>query len=87
MTEPMPDSGTDLPIDEESSAQARGATTEAAEGAREAHAEHGTRPGSERTVVHLLRHGEVDNPHKILYGRLPDYHHSPLGREMAEIVG
>ncbi len=23
------------------------------------------------TVVHVLRHGEVDNPTKILYGRLP----------------
>ena len=53
----------------------------------EAHAEHGARPGTERTVVHLLRHGEVDNPHKVLYGRLPDYHLSPLGREMAEVVG
>lgn len=39
---------------------------------------------SERTVVHLLRHGEVDNPRGILYGRLPGYHLSDLGREMAE---
>lgn len=37
-----------------------------------------------RTVVHLLRHGEVDNPRGILYGRLPDFHLSPAGREMAE---
>jgi broad specificity phosphatase PhoE len=36
-----------------------------------------------RTVVHLLRHGEVDNPRKVLYGRLPGYHLSDLGREMA----
>ncbi|MGW5359105.1 histidine phosphatase family protein [Actinopolymorpha pittospori] len=36
-----------------------------------------------RTVVHLLRHGEVDNPRKVLYGRLPGYHLSELGREMA----
>jgi broad specificity phosphatase PhoE len=36
-----------------------------------------------RTVVHLLRHGEVHNPDKILYGRLPDYHLSTLGRQMA----
>ncbi len=35
------------------------------------------------TVVHLLRHGEVDNPEKILYGRLPGYHLSELGRRMA----
>ncbi len=39
---------------------------------------------SERTVVHLLRHGEVDNPNKILYGRLPGYVLSPLGHAMAE---
>jgi broad specificity phosphatase PhoE len=39
---------------------------------------------TERTVVHLLRHGEVFNPQKILYGRLPGYHLSGLGREMAE---
>ncbi len=40
----------------------------------------------ERTVVHLMRHGEVDNPKGVLYGRLPDYHLSALGREMAETV-
>ena len=28
---------------------------------------------SEQTVVHLLRHGEVHNPGKILYGRLPGF--------------
>ncbi|MFN8078449.1 MAG: histidine phosphatase family protein [Kineosporiaceae bacterium] len=39
---------------------------------------------STRTVVHLLRHGEVENPDKILYGRLPDYHLSARGRAMAE---
>jgi broad specificity phosphatase PhoE len=38
------------------------------------------------TTVHLLRHGEVDNPTGVLYGRLPGYHLSPLGREMAERV-
>jgi broad specificity phosphatase PhoE len=43
--------------------------------------------GSERTVVHLMRHGEVHNPTGVLYGRLPDFHLSDLGREMAEIVG
>ena len=86
MTEPMPDSGTDLPFDEESSAVAAEATREAAAGAREAHAEHGVHPGTERTVVHLLRHGEVYNPDKILYGRLPGYHLSDLGHEMARVV-
>lgn len=37
-----------------------------------------------RTVVHLLRHGEVDNPQGVLYGRLPGYHLSELGQQMAE---
>jgi broad specificity phosphatase PhoE len=36
------------------------------------------------TTVHLLRHGEVDNPNGILYGRLPGYHLSDLGRAQAE---
>ena len=40
-----------------------------------------------RTVVHLMRHGEVHNPTGVLYGRLPDFHLSDLGREMAETVG
>jgi len=39
-----------------------------------------------RTVVHLLRHGEVHNPTGVLYGRQPDFHLSDLGREMAEAV-
>jgi broad specificity phosphatase PhoE len=39
-----------------------------------------------RTVVHLVRHGEVHNPAGLLYGRLPDYHLSDLGREMARTV-
>jgi broad specificity phosphatase PhoE len=39
---------------------------------------------TERTVVHLLRHGEVYNPSKILYGRLPGYHLSDLGKQMAD---
>jgi broad specificity phosphatase PhoE len=42
-----------------------------------------TSSGSTRTVVHLLRHGEVHNPTKVLYGRLPGFHLSDLGREMA----
>jgi broad specificity phosphatase PhoE len=42
--------------------------------------------GQNRTVVHLVRHGEVDNPAGLLYGRLPDYHLSDLGTEMAERV-
>lgn len=38
---------------------------------------------STRTIVHLLRHGEVENPKGVLYGRLPDYHLSEVGQEMA----
>ena len=40
-------------------------------------------PGTQ-TTVHLMRHGEVHNPTGILYGRLPDFHLSELGRKMAE---
>ena len=39
---------------------------------------------SDTTIVHLLRHGEVDNPGGIIYGRLPGYHLSANGRMMAE---
>jgi broad specificity phosphatase PhoE len=37
-----------------------------------------------RTVVHFLRHGEVENPGKIMYGRLPGFHLSARGRQMVE---
>jgi broad specificity phosphatase PhoE len=36
-----------------------------------------------RTLVHLLRHGKVHNPHDILYGRLPGYPLAASGRAMA----
>ena len=36
------------------------------------------------TRVHLLRHGEVHNPDKVLYGRLPGYRLSETGERMAE---
>ena len=36
------------------------------------------------TIVHFLRHGEVENPNKILYGRLPGYHLSTVGEQMAK---
>ena len=39
-----------------------------------------------RTIVHVMRHGEVYNPEKILYGRLPDYHLSERGRAQAQAV-
>ena len=35
------------------------------------------------TVVHLVRHGEVYNPDKILYGRLPGWHLSERGQRQA----
>jgi broad specificity phosphatase PhoE len=38
---------------------------------------------AEKTVVHLLRHGEVHNPGKVLYGRLPGYRLSETGEAMA----
>lgn len=39
-----------------------------------------------RTVVHLLRHGEVHNPDGILYGRLPGFRLSEVGQRQAELV-
>src|SRR5580692_7885676 len=38
---------------------------------------------SDTTIVHLLRHGEVENPTGVIYGRLPGYHLSAQGRLMA----
>jgi broad specificity phosphatase PhoE len=37
-----------------------------------------------KTTVHVFRHGEVYNPGQILYGRLPDFHLSELGHQMAK---
>jgi Fructose-2,6-bisphosphatase len=36
------------------------------------------------TTVHLMRHGEVDNPDGIIYGRLPGFGLTALGMQMAE---
>ena len=33
-----------------------------------------------------MRHGEVHNPERILYGRLPGYHLSDRGRRQAQAV-
>jgi broad specificity phosphatase PhoE len=38
---------------------------------------------SDTTIVHLLRHGLVENPSGVIYGRLPGYHLSAEGRLMA----
>jgi broad specificity phosphatase PhoE len=40
--------------------------------------------GEETTVVHMMRHGEVFNPQKILYGRLPGFRLSDAGEAMAD---
>ncbi|HEX3783426.1 MAG TPA: histidine phosphatase family protein [Pseudonocardiaceae bacterium] len=42
--------------------------------------------GSNRTIVHLVRHGEVHNPNGVLYGRLPGYHLSTRGEQQAIVV-
>ena len=36
------------------------------------------------TVIHMLRHGEVENPTKILYGRLAGFRLSAVGEQMAK---
>lgn len=38
------------------------------------------------TVVHLLRHGEVDNPTRVLYGRRPGFRLSARGVAMARVA-
>ena len=37
-------------------------------------------------TIHVMRHGEVENPEKILYGRQPGWRLSSRGQEMAETV-
>ena len=39
------------------------------------------------TTVHVARHGEVENPKKILYGRQPGWRLSARGQQMAETLG
>ena len=39
------------------------------------------------TTVHVARHGEVENPQKILYGRQPGWRLSARGQEMAKTLG
>ncbi|SER76080.1 Broad specificity phosphatase PhoE [Propionibacterium cyclohexanicum] len=40
----------------------------------------------ERTLVHVVRHGEVHNPEGVLYERLPGYHLSRNGMAMATLL-
>lgn len=35
-------------------------------------------------IIHLVRHGEVENPKGIIYGRLPGFHLSERGQRQAE---
>lgn len=39
------------------------------------------------TIVYLVRHGNVHNPDRILYGRLPRFRLSPRGLEEARAAG
>ncbi len=38
------------------------------------------------STVHVMRHGEVENPHSILYGRQPGWKLSERGHQMAQAV-
>lgn len=40
-----------------------------------------------QTTIHLVRHGHVENPDRVLYGRLPGFHLSVTGRAQAEALG
>jgi broad specificity phosphatase PhoE len=39
------------------------------------------------TIIHLIRHGEVHNPQRILYGRLPRFRLTDTGRRQARAAG
>lgn len=39
-----------------------------------------------KTVIYLVRHGEVHNPQKIFYGRLPGFGLSELGKSQAQML-
>jgi broad specificity phosphatase PhoE len=41
-------------------------------------------PDGTTAIVHLVRHGEVDNPDRVLYGRMPGFQLSEAGRVMAK---
>ncbi len=38
------------------------------------------------SVIHLMRHGQVDNPERVLYERLPGFHLSGLGHQMVALA-
>ncbi len=39
-----------------------------------------------KTTIYLVRHGEVHNPEKVFYGRLPGFGLSELGKQQAETL-
>jgi broad specificity phosphatase PhoE len=39
-----------------------------------------------KTTIHLLRHGEVENPQNVIYERIPGFHLSGRGNKMAEVA-
>ena len=40
--------------------------------------------GNTTTTIHLVRHGQVENPKGVIYGRLPGFHLSEIGKRQAE---
>jgi broad specificity phosphatase PhoE len=40
-----------------------------------------------RTRIHVIRHADVENPNRLLYGHLPGFQLSALGRTQAAAVG
>ena len=40
-----------------------------------------------QTIIHLVRHGQAENPQKIVYGRMPGFHLSVFGKKQARKVG
>jgi len=40
-----------------------------------------------RTRIHVVRHADVENPNRLLYGHLPGFQLSALGRTQAAAVG
>ena len=47
----------------------------------------GLRDGPPRTKIYLIRHADVENPQRILYGHLDGFQLSALGRAQAEAIG
>ncbi|WP_018142558.1 histidine phosphatase family protein [Alloscardovia criceti] len=44
-------------------------------------------PQAQYTTVHLVRHGEVHNPERVIYERIPGFHLSERGERMAHVTG